>query len=328
MKSKCSNTTECFSEIVQYLRDHHRLVLTSHSRPDGDSIGSQLALGRGLEQIGKTVEIINSDPVPAVYRFLPGASRISVSGSFGSGNWDSLILLECNDFARPGLENLQFRHSINIDHHADGAAYADLNWIDPTAAAVAEMVYELLLALDVPILPEIATNLYTGILTDTGSFQFACTTARTFEICSSLLRHGADPAHVSREVYQSQPVAKVRLLARVLSTLQLDCEGRLAWISMPGELLEQVGADTSDTEGIVNHVLSISGVRVAAFFREGDSEGIRVSLRSRNGLDVSRVARGFGGGGHTMASGLTVRLPLEQAIEVVLQELRTLLEEQ
>jgi phosphoesterase RecJ-like protein len=231
-----------------------------------------------LEQLGKQVRIVNADPVPDYFEFLPGQPGVEVSQSL-DGDYDSLIVLECNNLERTGVANLQGRHVINIDHHSASSNFGNLNWIDATAAAVAEMVYDLIVALGVEITPEIATNLYVAIVTDTGSFHFSGTSARTFRISSELVVCGADPASVSRQVFMSYPASRLRLLASVLNTLQIHPSGQLAWIALSQSMMEEAGADPTQTEGMVNFPLSIGGVELVAFFREDEAGGIRVSLR-------------------------------------------------
>ncbi|MFQ5740110.1 MAG: bifunctional oligoribonuclease/PAP phosphatase NrnA [Acidobacteriota bacterium] len=314
-----------FEQILRFTRDHGCFAVTSHSRPDGDSIGSQLGLALALEQLGKTVHVINADPVPKAYRSLPGVEKIIVTDHL-EGSYDSLFVLECNDLKRPEVANLETCHVINIDHHPGARSYGHLNWVDTSASAVGEMVYQLVRALPVDVTPEIATNLYVAILTDTGSFQFPNTRRETFAVSGELVGYGANPGHIAQEVYLSQPLSKVRLLAKVLQTLELDPSGKIAWIVMTDDMIAETGASREETEGIVTHPLSIRGVVLVAFFRQDRGNGFRVSLRSKDHYDVGRVAARLGGGGHKNAAGLSLSGPLPEVRKEVLSRLEQLLD--
>jgi phosphoesterase RecJ-like protein len=324
MRSKSLNTNDPLSEIARFIRRHSRFAITSHARPDGDSIGSQIGLLLALEALGKVAVIRNADPVPATYRFLPGAEKVELGDPL-EGKFDAVIVLECNSLERTGLTGLDHFPCINIDHHVDAGEYGFLNWVDATAGAVAEMVYALIRQLGVVVSSQIADNLYVGILTDTGSFQFANTTAQTFRVSSELVSCGADPGGIAREVYMNKPVARVRLLSRVLQTLELHSSGEIASITLTHKTVLETGAEAGDTEGIVNLPLSVQGVNLVAFFREDGEDEVRVSLRSKSDYDVSQIARHFGGGGHSKAAGLVVQGPLPRAVQEVLPHLEALL---
>src|SRR5205085_4010335 len=218
------------------------------------------------------------------------------------------------------LDGLESHFLINIDHHKSGRNFAHVNWIDPKAVATAEMVYRLARHAKVKISPEIATCLYTAVLTDTGAFMFEGTNEHTFELARELVLAGADPARCARHIYFGHSTAKLRLLGAALSALQR--EGWLAWIWVTQEQMDRVGAKEEDCEGLVNYALSIGDVEVAAFFRELPDGRFRVSLRSKGKLDVARVAENFGGGGHECASGCAVEGPLAEAVRQVLSQLR------
>ncbi len=310
-------------QITSYSLAHQRFAVTSHARPDGDSIGSQLGLALALESLGKAVDIVNADPPPHAYSALPGVERIRVSESL-EGVFDAVFVLECNNLERPGVGNLSRYYVINIDHHAKTESFGQLNWVDPSAAAVAEMVYTLLGALKAPVTAAIATNLYAAILTDTGSFQFANTRAETFAIVGDLVARGADPAWVARQVYMNQPRSKLDLLVKVLETLEIHPSGGIASIFLTPRVLEQVQASPGETEGLINYALGIEGVELAAFFREEHQDLYRISLRSKSDLDVGEIARYFGGGGHKNAAGFSLEGSLNQVREKVLSQLEDL----
>lgn len=299
-------------DIVRFIKEHQRFALTSHARPDGDSIGSALGFAFALEHLGKTADVYNSDPPPRPYETLPGIQKINVTEQI-EGDYDALLVLECNDLERPGLKGLDRFFVVNIDHHPGTERFGDLNWLDPTAAAVGEMVFRLIKMLGVSVTPEIATNLYVAILTDTGSFQYSNTNARTFTVASELVKSGANPSAIAQAVYMSQPEHRIQLLGMLLTTLDVHASRKIACITLTKEMLSKTGASADDTEGIVNYPLSINGVQLAAFFREEGEKLFRVSLRSKDRYDVSAVARQFGGGGHKNAAGLRVEGNMEEA---------------
>lgn len=313
------------NDIVGFTHAHTRFAITSHARPDGDSIGSELGLALTLKTLGKAVEVVNADPHPQAYASLPGADRIRLADRL-EDDYDAVFVLECNDLDRPALKNLDRYYIINIDHHPRTQPFGSLNWVDASASAVGEMIYHLARALGVPLTPEISTNLYAAILTDTGSFQFSNTRPETFAVASDLVAHGADPSAIAQTVYMSQPLTKIQLLASVLNTLELHPSGKIAWIALSDELLARTGASKHETEGIVNYPLSIEGVLMAAFFRQEAADSYRVSLRSKNEYDIGAVAKQFGGGGHKNAAGLSVEGSLDEVKRKVIRSLERLLE--
>ena len=313
-----------FNEIVKFTKSHKRFAITSHARPDGDSIGSELALALALEELGKTAHVYNADGHPQAFSSMPGIEQIRTTDHL-SGQYEAIFVLECNDLSRPKLANLSRYYSINIDHHPGTRPFGNLNWVDTSAAAVGEMIYRLIRGLDVPLTPEISTNLYVAILTDTGSFQFSNTRAETFQIAGELVARGANPGRIAQAVYMSQPHSKVRLLARVLGTLQLHPSKKIAWILLTQEMLKQAAASVNETEGMVNYALFLEGVEMAAFFREENQEHFRVSLRSKREHDVGAVARRFGGGGHRATAGLSMEGPFSEVSDRVIGELERLL---
>lgn len=294
-------------------------MLTSHARPDGDAVGSTLACSEILRQMGKSADVVLRDGVPRVYQQLPFADEV-IHAAKVNGHYDAAVILECDSIQRTRLEGLEGQFLISIDHHKSGRPFAHVNWIDPKAVATAELVYKLARAAGVKITPEIATCLYMGVLTDTGSFMFEGTNEHTFELARELVMAGADPARCARHVYFGHSTAKMRLLGSALSVLQR--EGPLAWIWVTQEQMERVGAREEDCEGLVNYALSIGDVEVAVFFRELPDGRFRVSLRSKGKLDVAQIAEEFGGGGHTCASGCSVDGPLHAAVENVLGKIR------
>jgi len=310
---------ENLHQVLIEIEQRERFVLTSHARPDGDAVGSSLACCEILRRMGKQAEVILHDGVPRVYQQLPFADGV-IHADRVNGSYDAAILLECDSIQRTRLEGLEKRFLINIDHHKSGRAFANVNWIDPQAVATAEMVYRLAREAGVKISPEIATCLYTAVLTDTGAFMYEGTNQHTFELARELVLAGADPARSARHIYFGHSTAKMRLLGLALSALQR--EGPLAWIWATQEHMERTGAKEEDCEGLVNYALAIGDVEVAVLSRELPDRRFRVSLRSKGGLDVAHIAEEFGGGGHACASGCSVDGPLHAAVESVLGKIR------
>jgi bifunctional oligoribonuclease and PAP phosphatase NrnA len=305
-------------QVLSQIERRDRFVLTSHARPDGDAVGSSLAFGQILRSMGKQAEVVLRDGVPRIYQSLPYADKV-VKAEHVNGNCQAAIILECDSIQRTRLMGLENRFLINIDHHATARPFADVNWIDPKAVATAEMVYRLAREAGAAISAEVATCLYTAVLTDTGSFMFAGTNEHTFELARELVLAGADPARCARSIYFGHSTAKMRLLGAALSDLHR--EGPWAWISVTQEQMENCRAKEEDCEGLVNYALSIHDVEVATFLREVPGGKFRVSLRSKGGYDVAAIAERFGGGGHRCASGCSVDGPLSAAADAIRKEL-------
>jgi bifunctional oligoribonuclease and PAP phosphatase NrnA len=306
-------------EVLKQIEQRNRFLLTSHARPDGDAVGSALACCQLLRSMGKEAEVVLHDGVPRIYQPLPFANEVIAADRI-NGKYEAAIILECDSIQRTRLEGLDNHYLISIDHHVSGRPFAHLNWIDPKAVATAEMVYRLAREAGVRISPEIATCLYTAVLTDTGSFMFEGTNEHTFELARELVLAGADPARCARNVYFGHSTAKMRLLGAALSNLHR--ERSLAWIWVTREQMEHAAAKEEDCEGLVNYALSIQDVEVAAFFRELPDGRFRVSLRSKGQLNVAAVAERFGGGGHECASGCALDGPLAMAVAKVVEALR------
>jgi bifunctional oligoribonuclease and PAP phosphatase NrnA len=306
-------------QVVQEIEKRKSFVVTSHARPDGDAIGSSLAMGQILREMGKHAEVVLADNVPVLYQPLPFAHAVMHSSHL-NGHYEAGIVLECDNVQRTRVEGLENYFLISIDHHASSRPWANVNWIDPAACAVGEMVFRLALATKVKITPEIATCLYAAVLTDTGSFSYSSTNAHTFELAKALVEYGAQPAEIAHNVYYSSPLAKMRLLGTALTSLQH--EDAITWMHVSRRDMEDVGARDEDCEGLVNYALGIAGVEVAVFFRELANERIRVSIRSKGAVNVAAIAQKFGGGGHECAAGFSVSGPVDAATEQVLNELR------
>jgi phosphoesterase RecJ-like protein len=310
--------------ILDVLRQGERFLVCSHSRPDGDAVGSMLATGMLLQQMGKRVDLVTADRIPNIYRVLPGADSIHCVMRV-HGPYDAVIMLECDSVDRSKLRGLEPFFLVNIDHHSTGRDFGHLNWIDRGAASVGELVYRLVKAAGATVTPEMATCLYTTVLTDTGGFCYGGTRASTFELARDLTMAGANPIRIAQEVYFSTATSKLLLLGAALSTLKR--EGRLAWLCVTHQDMVRTCAAEEDCEGIVNYAVCIAGVEAAAFLRELPEGHVRLSLRSKGRVDVAAIAARLGGGGHENAAGVTLQGPLERALDEILAELRPRLAE-
>jgi bifunctional oligoribonuclease and PAP phosphatase NrnA len=297
--------------ICEAIRRGQRFLLSSHARPDGDSIGSQLAMAYALESLGKDVRIVNADPAPDHYREFPGVERIEIARKTDA-EADVLIVMECSDLTRTGVEGLDGRFTINIDHHAGNRMYGAINWFDESAAACGEMVFDIIKALDVPFTPEIATHIYLAILTDTGSFHHSNITPRTFDICRQTVLAGVNPTIMARRVYDSNSFGKLKLIGALLDEMELVDAGRLAVLRMDDAVLAACGCTQNDTEGLINLPLTARDIQAVVFFKISSTGDVRVSMRSKYDVDVRVVANEFGGGGHKNAAGFTVAGRLDE----------------
>lgn len=305
--------------ILETLRQGQRFLVCSHARPDGDAVGSVLAMGFLLETLGKQADLVSADAIPAAYRSLPGAEKIRIARS-DFDRYDAVILLECDGLARTQLDGLDGQFLINIDHHLSGRAFGRINWIDRHASSVGELVYRLIKAAGVALTPALATCLYTTVLTDTGGFRWGAVTAATFTWAAELVAAGADPVALASRVYFSVPMAKMRLIN--CAFMRLQREGALVWSVIRDEDVRRAEAAEEDCEGIVQMLTSIEGVEVAAFLREDADGALRMSLRSKGRVNVAALAEQLGGGGHESASGATLPAPFDPALERVLARLR------
>jgi bifunctional oligoribonuclease and PAP phosphatase NrnA len=298
-----------------------RALMLGHVHPDADVLGTLLALGLALEGRGWSVAYGGPHPAPEVLAFLPGVDRYRrLTGV--DGTFDVVVLTDCpNPQRTEGLIDQARRAGrliVNIDHHPDNRRYGDVNWIDATAAATGEMIYELLTALGSPITPAIATNLFTAIHTDTGSFRYSNVTTRTFAIAAALVAAGARPEVVSESLYEQRAPDGLRWLGEALARVEISPDGRLGWLALPAGVVPD---RIVEAEELVNYPRSVASVRVACLLRERDGQ-VKVSLRGKGDVDVQRIAAQFGGGGHVNAAGCTVAGPLTEATRAVLAAAR------
>lgn len=313
--------------IIDAIRPRQRFVISSHSRPDGDSIGSQLAMAYALTDLGKDVVIVNKDLAPGPILQFAGVADIVIASQVEE-QFDAAIIMECSDLARTGVSGLNRSFVINIDHHPGNTGFGDINWFDSSAAACGEMVFELVRTLGVRISPEIATHVYLAILTDTGSFHYSGITPRTFDICKQALEAGVDPVQVARMVYDSSHLGRLKLFGAVLSDMQIDQSGRIAIVYVDHAMAHAAGGTYEDTEGLVNLPLTVKEIEAVIFFKQEKNNEYRVSLRSKGDIDIGAVAKDYGGGGHKNAAGCTVRGDIAELRKVLVDKVEHAIETQ
>jgi phosphoesterase RecJ-like protein len=309
-----------FDEIGQALRDHHRFAVLSHLRPDGDALGSQLALMLSLQQLGKEVVAWNEDGMLEKYSFLPGGSHLC-KPPVQAEDFEVAIALDTATQNRLGTPVAAIRSAklwINIDHHPTNPRYGDLVYIDPTSPATGQILFELLHDQRMPIDRAVAENLFIAISTDTGSFQYSHTTARTFEVAAELVRCGVDVGSLSQKIYESFPRRRLDLLRELLGTMRFTARGQVASFSLSLEVATRLGVKPEDNEGLIDQIRAVEGVIVAVFFEELTDGKVRVSMRSKNeAADVSAICQRFGGGGHKLAAGARIRGTLAEVEEKI-----------
>jgi phosphoesterase RecJ-like protein len=299
------------ARIADEIRKRQRFVLSSHARPDGDAIGSQLAMAYALRQLGKDVRIVNGDPPPRPLTVFPGVPAIEVANRIDDPG-DAVIVMECGDLSRTGVEGFERGFVINIDHHIGNKSYGAMNWFDAGAAACSEMVFDLVRELGVPLTHEIATHVYIGILTDTGSFHYSSISPHTFDICRQCVEAGIDPQWIAGAIFDSNHLGRLKLFGAVLTRMVLDASGRVATLCVNEKLARDCGGTYEDTEGIANLPLSVKEIEAAAFFKEAGPGDWRISMRSKGDVDVNAIAKEFGGGGHKNASGCSAKGTFEE----------------
>lgn len=320
-------------EAIEAIKNNKRFLITAHVNLEGDSLGSQLAMKELLIGMGKEAFILDNDPVPEHYRFLPKAGEI-FNKLDKVQDFDAAIVLDCPTLKRTGkvkdIIGKKAKLIINIDHHISNEKFGQINWVDSNASSAGEMVYRLFKEMGAKLTKEVALSLYIAILTDTGSFNYDNTSSVTHEIAGELLGYGLDPALVSESVYERRSIEDIRLLALVLDTLKVNKDGTVAYMEVTRDMLEKTKADIAKSEGLINYARSIDRVKVAVLFKEDlkDKNKINISFRSKgNGeiIDVNKIAAMFDGGGHTKASGCIVTGNLEEAKKKVLAKVEEVL---
>lgn len=297
--------------VVAHLRGASRIVVSSHERPDGDAIGSGMAMTLALRAMGKDARMAMCDRPAAYLQPFPAVDELWVTPAV-TETFDAAVIMECSDLTRTGVTGLDRSPVVNIDHHPGNAQYGALNWVDETAAACGELAYTLIRALDVPLTPAIATHIYLAILTDTGSFHFSHLSPRTYDIAARCVEAGADPEWIARTHYDSNRMARVRLFGSVLSGMEVGGDGRVALLTITPEMTAAAEGSYDDTEGLINFPLSVKEVEAVAFFKQADTpERWRVSLRSKGPVNVGRLAEARGGGGHKNAAACSLTGPID-----------------
>ncbi len=290
------------SQVIEVIENKQSFAITTHVRPDGDGIGSSLGLYWLLRSLGKDAEVILRDEIPESYSQLPGADEVQKVSSV-NGKYDAVFVIECSDIDRPGIGNLENHLVINIDHHSTCEHFGTVNWIDATASAVGEMIFNLCKAIGGRITKEIAECVYLALVTDTGSFHFPNTTERTLKVASELVKAGVEPAKISEAVYSSYSWSRIDLMRQVIATVKRNETGTVAWMRQSLEMSENSEAVDGDNNGFVNIPLSAKKIQAVVYMREVQPNAFRVSFRSKGNINVARVAEKFGGGGHKNASG-------------------------
>jgi phosphoesterase RecJ-like protein len=306
------------AEVVSFLEEKQSFLITGHVSPEGDVIGSGMALALALRDRGKKAEVINRDPIPQQLLFLPHEGLFTQQENM-TQKADALIVVDSGSFERTGYTRpLSIPTVINIDHHITNPSFGTINWVVPTAVATGEMIYDLLNAMKAPITSPIATCIYTTLITETGSFRYVNTTSRALRIAGEMIEKGADPFRIATALFEANTAGRLRLLAEVLANMELSADERIAWIQVTQAQLQKTGTTLADTEDFVTYPRSIEKVEVAVFFREVGSEQYRISFRSQGKVDVALLAKRLGGGGHTYAAGCTRVGPWEKVKERVL----------
>ncbi len=310
---------DLYKTVIQELEKTPGVTIFIHKSPDGDALGSALALALALEKKGKEVAIYCWDHVPYFYRFLPRWQMVQRVRSQEEVVFHPLVVgLDSSDLGRlPFLQGKPPGRVVNIDHHPTNTLWGDVNLVEPQASATGEIVLRLLEEWGVEITQDMATCLYTAIFTDTGGFRFSNTTDASLLACYRLVKHGANPYQIATEVYESYSPGRMRLLGLALNTLSMAGEGKVAWMTVTREMMEETGTGPEDTEEFVNFPKSIRGVEVALLFRETE-RGVKVSFRSKGRVDVAAIASSLGGGGHKAAAGCDLDFTLEEAVEKVI----------
>jgi phosphoesterase RecJ-like protein len=309
-------------KIIQQLKSSSRVLLASHANPDGDAIGSLLATGIALEKLGREVVLFNESAIPAVYRFLPSVGRIRKQIT-APQRFDTAVVLDCGDLSRVGSAADVIGGIpvvINIDHHATNTRFGTHQLVDVDACATSEIIYRLIQAMDLEMDKAIATAIYTGILTDTGSFRFSNTNREAFAICEAMVAMGVNPSTVAQHVYGTYSLGRIKLLNLALDSIEISHNGQLSIMTVTREMLADTGTQPEDADGLINYARRIQDVKVAALIHElengngasGDRKRFHVSLRSDGSVDVSRIASGFGGGGHAGAAGFSAESSLAE----------------
>lgn len=325
---------DTIEKILEIIRKHEVFMISSHINPDGDSISSQLAFYSFLSELGKKVYILNTDIIPSLYEFLPYTDTYQTELDFSDqsklNDVEVAIILDCGNLNRIGdriLAKIQPEWTIiNIDHHSSNDYFGSYNFVNVNASATSEIVFGFIRESNLKIGYDRAVCLYTGIVMDTGCFKFTNTTAEAHRVVAQLIEEGIKPDKITELIYDITPYREAKLFGKVLETLKLSHDGKIAYVSITNEMYRKTQTEAADTEGFIDYVRSLDGIEVALLFRETDNGNIKVSLRTKNKLDkkpinASQIANEFGGGGHPNAAGFVISKPLEDTIDVVLKRI-------
>jgi phosphoesterase RecJ-like protein len=290
------------ADLVQRIKQGQRFVVASHQRPDGDAIGSAMAMALALRALGKEATVV-TDAIPPVFlQPFPEVPSIRIAPEV-TETFDAALIMECSELSRTGVKGLDQSPVMNIDHHPGNTGYGAVNWVDESAAACGEMAFTLIDALGAPLTKDVATHVYLALLTDTGSFHFSHLTPRTYEIARNCVAAGADPQWIARTHYDSNSLARVRIFGVVMNGMVIVDEGRVALLSITRQTMADLGGTNDDLEGLINFPLTVKDIEAVAFFKEVGDGDWRVSMRSKGSVDIGAIARQFKGGGHTNAAG-------------------------
>ncbi|MBI5694676.1 MAG: bifunctional oligoribonuclease/PAP phosphatase NrnA [Nitrospirae bacterium] len=319
---------EGMQAVMDAINANGSFVISTHVNPEGDAIGSEVALALALTKIGKKVTLINKDSVPEFLKFLPGSDMVRVADTIVEPH-DAFLVVDCEP-ARTGIkgqDSFPIKTVINIDHHITNPKTADVYWVDAEAAAAGEMVYDLILAMDIPIDKDIATNLYTTIFTDTGSFRYSNTDEPALVKSGKLLSYGVNTWEISENVYESKSYGRMKLLGLVLAGLEVGGDGMLAWVTVLEDFYRQTGTSAEDTDGFINYARAVKGVELALLFREAGPDKVKMSFRSKGRVDVSGLASELGGGGHPNAAGVVMTGSITEIKAIVIPKAEALVRE-
>ena len=315
-------------QIIRYLKNSNHILIATHTNPDGDAIGSLIAMGLCLDVLNKKTTLYNESPIPAVYRFLPAVNR--VVRNIKNENYDLAVILDCGNLKRIGMAVSAVRQipiTVNIDHHVTNTSFGHLQLIDTSACATAEIVYRLIKQMDVPLDKAIATSIYTGILTDTGSFRFSNTNRAAFSICQEMVGLGVDPYNIAQHVYGAYSLGRIKLLNLALDSIEISDNGKLSIMTLTQDMFHETHTQAEDVDGLINYAKRIEDVKVAALIQENRNgkeksknfNRFDVSLRSDGTVDVASIAASFGGGGHFIAAGFSIETTLSDITSQMLK---------
>jgi phosphoesterase RecJ-like protein len=310
--------------IIDIINRNATFLITSHERPDGDALGSELALYHMLAAGGKSAVVYNQDETPRHYRFLPGAAVI-VNKLPPAESFDAAFILDCSEMERVGRKAGQIgkiRQMVNIDHHVSNGGFCEVRLLDAEASSTGELIYRLAEAMAVKLTPEMATNLYAAILTDTGGFCYGNTSRDCLLIAGRLVENGASPQWISENIYENDPLVKIRLLTVVLESLALDLNGKVGSMIVTQKNFARTCALQEHAEGFVDLPRTIEGVEISILFSELEEDYFKLSLRSKGRFNVERVAGKFGGGGHVNAAGCRIRGDIASVKQRVLAQIK------